>query len=273
MSHVSTCHGYPRARPSSTICLSPRQSYFSVERVAVKFYILPLLCTVQMMICLPTVHVEENSTQLRGRVSEYDANAEGLAWRAFDILDAILNVSGGGVGPVSPAMLDAIETLVRLLHEISAAMQRELELGRLNMQSRHSPLPQFIARLDVIFEVFKDVAHLWYDNLPVSGGRGGIAGGAGGLGSGPRFQAETIMMQNCSPDHERLEQSYVRITHPRADLGAYFSPRQICLDTELRVLHTEMRGLHIEVRVLRTVVLFVLSPISRGYPSGCAGAL
>ncbi|KAJ7019696.1 hypothetical protein C8F04DRAFT_1146978 [Mycena alexandri] len=213
---------------------------------------------------------------LADHVSEYDEHAEGLARRAFDILDIIFNVSGGGVGPVSVAMLDAIRTFVGLLHEISAAMEEELELGRLHLQTRESQLAQFGVRLDVIFEGFKIGSAGSVEEQPVpatarrasilrtiptvirmshvsggiggSGGRGGREGGTGGLGSGPRFQAETIMIQNCSPEHERLEQSFIR------------------LDTELRVLHTE-------VRVLRTVVLFGLSPVSRGYPSGCAGAL
>jgi len=182
------------------------------------------------------------------------------------------------VGPVSPAMLDAIKTFVGLLHQISAAMEQELELGRVNMRSRESQLAQFVVLLDDILEVFEfkvgsadfmeeqpapataaratafrtipkviRMSHI-SGGIGGDGGRGGMSGGAGGLGSGPRFQAETIMIQNCSPDHERLEQSYIR------------------LDTELRVLHTE-------VRVLRTVVLFGLSPVSRGYRSGCAGAL
>jgi hypothetical protein len=45
---------------------------------------------------------------------------------------------------------------------------------------------------------------------------GGREGGVGGPGYGPSFQAETIMIQNCPPEHERLEQSNVRIAHARA---------------------------------------------------------
>ncbi|KAJ7759935.1 hypothetical protein B0H16DRAFT_1533069, partial [Mycena metata] len=212
---------------------------------------------------------------LANRVSKYNEYAEGLAWRAFDILDTIFNLSGGGAGPISGAMHDAIQTFVGLLNEISAAMEEELEGGRLNLQNRESGLVQFVERLDVTSEAFKigspgsikqpvpatagratrfktmptviRMSHV-SGGIGGSGGRGGREGGAGGLGSGPRFQAETIMIQNCSPEHERLEQSYIR------------------LDGELRVLHAE-------VRVLRTVVLFGLSPVSRGYPSGCACAL
>jgi hypothetical protein len=48
----------------------------------------------------------------RQRVSTSDEHAEGLAWRAVCILDAIYDASGGGVGPVSAAVLDAIRTFV-----------------------------------------------------------------------------------------------------------------------------------------------------------------
>ncbi|KAJ7283797.1 hypothetical protein C8J57DRAFT_1293611 [Mycena rebaudengoi] len=220
---------------------------------------------------------------LSDRVSTSDKHAEGLAWRAVCILDAIYNVSGGGAGPVSAAVLDAIRTFVGLLREISAAMEEELKPGWLHLQKRESRLAQFVARLDVISEAFKIGSAAPVEEQPIpatpdqasklqtiqkvirishvsggtggSGGMGGRDGGVGGPGYGPSFQAETIMIQNCPPEHERLEQS------------------NICLDTEVRVLHTEVRVLHTEVRILRTVVLFRLSPVSRGYPSGCAGAL
>ncbi|KAJ7761836.1 hypothetical protein B0H16DRAFT_540589 [Mycena metata] len=146
------------------------------------------------------------------QMSKYHADAEGLAWRAFDILNTIFNVGGGGVGPVSPTMLGAIKTFVGLLHEISAAMEQELELARLNMQSRDPRLTQFITRLDVMFEAFKIGSADSMEEQPApatvpranmlrtiptvirmphvsggiggSGGRGGIAGGAGGVGVG-----------------------------------------------------------------------------------------
>ncbi|KAJ7348002.1 hypothetical protein DFH08DRAFT_156036 [Mycena albidolilacea] len=206
---------------------------------------------------------------LADRLSTSDEHAEGLAWRAVCILDAIYNASGGGAGPVSAAVLDAIRTFVGLLREISAAMEEELKPGRLRLQKRESGLAQFVARLDATSEAFKigSAAPAEEQAIPAtpdqaselrtiqtvirishvsggtggSGGMGGREGGVGGPGYGPSFQAETIMIQNCPPEHERLEQSNIR------------------LDTE--------------VRVLRTVVLFGLSPVSRGYPSGCAGAL
>ncbi|KAJ7759911.1 hypothetical protein B0H16DRAFT_1720127 [Mycena metata] len=75
------------------------------------------------------------------RVSKYDEYAEGLAWRAFDILDIISNVSGGGAAPISPqAMHEAIKTFVGLLQEISAAMEQE-------QNHESGGLAQFVERL------------------------------------------------------------------------------------------------------------------------------
>ncbi|KAF8206988.1 hypothetical protein K438DRAFT_2013566 [Mycena galopus ATCC 62051] len=92
------------------------------------------------------------------------------------------------------------------------------------------------------------------------GGEGGV-GGAGGPGYGPSFHAGNITINNCQPEHERLEQSNIRLDTDVRDLHA-----------EVRVLRTEVRSLDNQVR-FRTVVLFGLSPVSRGYLSGCAGAL
>ncbi|KAJ7938357.1 hypothetical protein B0H13DRAFT_1851796 [Mycena leptocephala] len=161
----------------------------------------------------------------RQRVSTSDEHAEGLAWRAVCILDAIYNASGGGVGPVSAAVLDAIRTFVGLLREISAAMEEELKPGRLHLQKRESRLAQFVARLDVISEAFKVRLH-------------------------------------------RYHTSPYRVTAPVEEQPIPATPDQ---PRELQTIQTIR--LDTEVRVLRTVVLFGLSPVSRGYPSGCAGAL
>jgi hypothetical protein len=216
------------------------------------------------------------------RVPTFD---EQLAWRALHILITIFDAGGGGAGPVSAAVLNAIVTFEDLLREISAAMEEELEprwLRVLHMQKRESRLPPLVARLDVICEAFGSAAGL--EEQPVSatpdqssvlprvfggtGGLGGAGGGEGGVGGdggpgyGPSFHAGNITINNCQPEHERLEQSNIRLDTDVRDLYA-----------EVRVLHTEVRSLDNQVRFLQTVVLFGLSPVSRGYLSGCAGAL
>ncbi|KAF7378426.1 hypothetical protein MSAN_00269200 [Mycena sanguinolenta] len=205
---------------------------------------------------------------LAQRVSIYDEHAEGLAWRAVRILDVILNASRNRTDPVTPAVLNAIRTFVGLLHEISAAMEEELKPRRLRLHRRKSRLAEFVEQLNVTSETFKiGSAPIKEQPIPAtpaqarelqmsqtiitisqvsggtggSGGMGGGEGGAGGPGYGPSFQAETVIIQNCPPEHARLEQSN--------------------------------NHLHTEVLVLWIVVLFRLSPVSRGYLSGCAGAL
>ncbi|KAF7378424.1 hypothetical protein MSAN_00269000 [Mycena sanguinolenta] len=207
---------------------------------------------------------------LAERVSTYDEHAEGLAWRAFCILDAIYNASGDGTDPVTPAMVDAIRTFVGLLREISATMEEELKPRRLHLRRRKSRLAQFVVQLDDSLDAFKIgsaapveeqpipaipdqpskliTSHPVITILQVSGGTGGSGGsgmgggkgGAGGPGYGPSLQAETII-QNCPSEHAMLKLSY----------------RHLC----------------IEVHGIPTVVLFGLSPVSRGYLSGRAGAL
>ncbi|KAJ7790746.1 hypothetical protein B0H14DRAFT_2938345 [Mycena olivaceomarginata] len=221
------------------------------------------------------------------RVSAFDQHAKGLARRALCILITIYDAGGGGAGPISAAMLNAIVTFEGLLRDISAAMKEGLESGWLrrvqHLLKRESRLAPFTARLDVTSEVFKTGSAVRVEEQPTpatpdqagklqsietviripsvsggtggSGGMGGREGGVGGPGYGPSFQAETIMIQNCLPEYERLEKSNIR------------------LHADVRVLYTEMRVLHTEVRFLRIVVLFGLSPISRGYLSGCVGAL
>ncbi|KAJ6494328.1 hypothetical protein C8R45DRAFT_987959 [Mycena sanguinolenta] len=217
------------------------------------------------------------------RVSAFDEDAEGLARRAVSILITIYDAGGSGAGALSAAMSNAIVTFEDLLHEMSAAMEEELESRWLRrLLKRESRLAPFFARLDVVSEPFKirPTARVEEQRVPptpdraklqtiepvfriphVSGGTGGSGGiggrdgGGGGPGYGPSFQAGTIMIHNCQPEYERLEKSNVR------------------LNTDVRVLQTEVRTLNTEVRFLRTVVLFDRSPVSRGYLSGCAGAL
>ncbi|KAF7378430.1 hypothetical protein MSAN_00269800 [Mycena sanguinolenta] len=212
---------------------------------------------------------------LAERVSTSDEHAEGLAWRAVCILDAIYNAIGDGTDPVIPAVLDAISTFVGLLHEISTTMEEELKPARLHLRRRKSRLAQFVTQLDVTFDAFKigaatptkeqlipanpdqpselqtqtviKISHV-SGGTGGSGGMGGRESGDGGPGYGPSFRAETITIQNCPPEYERLEKSNIRLA------------------TEVRVLHAEVRG-------LRSIVLFGLTPVSSGYLSGCAGAL
>ncbi|KAJ6494316.1 hypothetical protein C8R45DRAFT_987937 [Mycena sanguinolenta] len=218
------------------------------------------------------------------RASAFDEHAEVLARRAVSTLIAIYDAGGSGAGPVSAAMSNAIVTFEDLLHEISAAMEEELESGWLRrLLKRESRLAPFVARLDVASEPFgigptdcieeqrapptpdqtrelqtiEQVFRIPHvsGGTGGSGGMGGRDGGGGGPGYGPSFQAGTIMIHNCQPEYERLEKANIR------------------LNTDMCVLHAEVRVLHTEVRFLRTVVLFGRSPVSRGYLSGCAGAL
>ncbi|KAF8206993.1 hypothetical protein K438DRAFT_1815507 [Mycena galopus ATCC 62051] len=215
------------------------------------------------------------------RVPAFD---EQLAWRALHILITIFDAGGGGAGPVSAAVLNAIVTFEGLLREISAAMEEELEprwLRVLHMQKHESRLPPLVARLDVISEAFETWSAAGVEEQPVPaapdqssvtsipgvfggtggpGGAGGGEGGAGGLGQGPSLYGN-ITINNCLPEHKRLEQSNIRLVTDVRDLYA-----------EVRVLHTEVRSLNNQMR-FRTVVLFAVSPVSRGYLSGCAGAL
>ncbi|KAF8206985.1 hypothetical protein K438DRAFT_1815486 [Mycena galopus ATCC 62051] len=204
------------------------------------------------------------------RVPAFD---EQLAWRALHIMITIFDAGGGGAGPVSAAVLNAIVTFEDLLREISAAMEEELEprwLRVLHMQKRESRLPPLVARLDVISEAFGSAATVEEQPVPATpdqssvlsipgvfggtggpggagGGKGGV-GGAGGSGHGPTFQAgNNITINNYLPEHKGLEQSNIR------------------RNTDMCDIYAKLRSLDNQVRFLRTVVLFGLSPVSRGY--------
>ncbi|KAF8206986.1 hypothetical protein K438DRAFT_1755721 [Mycena galopus ATCC 62051] len=141
-------------------------------------------------------------------------------------------------------------------------MEEELELKWLHvlqLQKRESQLLLLVVRLNVISEVFESAAAVEEQPVPgtpdpsnvlsiphifggtggpggAGGGKGG-AGGAGGSRHGPSFQAgNNITINNCLPEHERLEQSNIR------------------LDTEVRVLHTDVHDLYAEVHVLHSEV-------------------
>ncbi|KAJ7689714.1 hypothetical protein B0H17DRAFT_1066105 [Mycena rosella] len=181
------------------------------------------------------------------RVSASDENAQALARRVVGILDVIYKAVGGGAVPVSPEMLEEMlkfEEYAQLLHEISAAMEQHLKAGRLrrvlHLRRQESRLAQFTARLDAAAEAFK-------------------------IGSSTRIDSTST--------HIELTSTRIESTSSRVELTLKkIQADVVMLAVGLEESNIRLRG---EVKFLRqTVVLFGLSPVSRGFSEGgCACAL
>ncbi|KAJ7479722.1 hypothetical protein FB451DRAFT_1239684 [Mycena latifolia] len=175
---------------------------------------------------------------LADRVSASDENAQALAWRAVGILDAIYNAVGGGTSPIPPSMLADIVKFEHLLRDISTAMEEQLKQGRLrrvlHLRKRESRLARFTSRLDAASEAFK-------------------------IGASTRVELASTRIELAV---EKIQED---VSATAADVLS-----TAALVVVLEQSNIRLRG---EVQVLRTVVLFGLSPVSRGYDSGCACAL
>ncbi|KAJ7740457.1 hypothetical protein DFH07DRAFT_965345 [Mycena maculata] len=167
---------------------------------------------------------------LADRVSASDGNAQVLAWRALDILDTIYNAVGDGSHRIPPGMLPEIQKFEKLLLEISAAMEAQLKPGWarrvLHLRRHESELARFTSRLIAVSEAFK-------------------------IGSSARVELAVDKIQGSST---RVELAVVKI---QADVSSTAALAGILEQSNIR--------LRTEVHVLRTVVLFGLSPVSHQY--------
>ncbi|KAJ7909049.1 hypothetical protein B0H13DRAFT_1878068 [Mycena leptocephala] len=169
------------------------------------------------------------------RVSTSDEDARVLAWRAVSILDAIYNAVGEGTSAtISPGMLQDVLKFEELLHEISTAMEAHLKprwaRRMLRLRKRESQLVRFTSRLDAASEAFK-------------------------IGSSSRVEVVAEKIQGSS---SRVEVAVEKIQGSSTRVEGTVERIQV-LAIGLEQSNSRLRG---EVQVLRTVVLFGLSPIS-----------
>ncbi|KAJ7273778.1 hypothetical protein C8J57DRAFT_1714847 [Mycena rebaudengoi] len=98
-----------------------------------------------------------DASRSSSRIAASDANAEALAWRAFIILETILN-SIDSNKPVPPHLRHSIEQFEQLLSEIRTAMEVLAKENRvlrvLRLRRNESQLTEFIARLDLTAQLF-----------------------------------------------------------------------------------------------------------------------
>ncbi|KAJ7909053.1 hypothetical protein B0H13DRAFT_1878072 [Mycena leptocephala] len=175
---------------------------------------------------------------LADRVSTSDEDARVLAWRVVSILDAIYNAVGEGTSAtISPGMLQDVLKFEELLHEISTAMEAHLKprwvRRMLRLRKHESQLVRFTSRLDAASEAFK-------------------------IGSSSRVEVAAEKIQGSS---SRVEVAVEKIQGSSTRVEGTVERIQ-ALAIGLEQSNSRLRG---EVQVLRTVVLFGLSPISHRY--------
>ncbi|KAJ7909051.1 hypothetical protein B0H13DRAFT_1878070 [Mycena leptocephala] len=190
------------------------------------------------------------------RVSTSDEDARVLAWRAVGILDAIYNAVGEGTSTtISPGMLQDVLKFEELLHEISTAMEAHLKprwvRRMLQLRKHESQLVRFTSRLDAASEAFKVrfkkklICFLQVISMPSDWMSSRVEVAAEKIqGSSSRVEVVVEKIQGSST---RVEGTVERIQV--LAIGLEQSNSRLC-------------G---EVQVLRTVVLFGLSPISHRY--------
>ncbi|KAJ7900535.1 hypothetical protein B0H13DRAFT_2275335 [Mycena leptocephala] len=167
---------------------------------------------------------------LADRISASDENAQLLAWRLVGILDTIYNAVTAEASAISPGMLQDILKFEELLREISTAMAAQLKPGRfrrvLRLRKDESRLARFTSRLDAASEAFK-------------------------IRSSTRVELTMQKMQaDFSSTASVIEHTNVAVEKIQA------------LTSVLEQANIRLRG---EVHVLRSIVLFGISPVFLRY--------